>query len=470
MKNLLLLVFLLLGTVSSALPPFRYCETEKPIEEYLNDHISGGWNFDALAQYKTTDGWSVDTMNTDTTYTVQVVVHIVYFNDDIYQNISDSLIYTQIDALNRDFNKMNDDTIDLRPEFMKFLGNAKIKFQIATVKPNGLPGIGITRKKVNPFPNGWSALTNNVKKENPLDVKHSGVNPWTVKKYLNIWVCDLNWNTRNCDTCGWLGGYAQAPKGLPNWNIGGLDLAAVYSPSTDGVVIDYRFFGQNNFYNRDFLGGRDRYGMGRTTVHEVEHYMGLRHTWGDYGTLNPDIGCTVDDGIEDTPNEKFAYANYFNAGNICDTIVNSCDVPYPGDGIDYPDLFEDFMDYSTDQCYALFTKEQVNLMRYALVNKRPEIIVKREVTQVSTPIKDNKVILFTIYPNPTKSILNIELNRSISEGNIQLINTVGQVVSTQVLYPSQTRYTMDVRSLPKGIYLLNMQTENHLYSERIILE
>lgn len=470
MRNIFLISFLLITISISALPPFRYCEAEKPVEQYIKDRIAEGWNFDRLAQMKTTDGWSVDTMNTDTTYTVQVVFHIVYFEDDKYQNIPDSIIYSQINALNRDFNKMNEDTIDLRPEFMKFLGNAKIKFEIATVKPNGSPGIGITRKKVNPFPNGWSAILNNVKKENPLDVKHSGVNPWSVKNYLNIWVCDLNWNNRNCDTCGWLGGYAQGPRGLPNWNIGGIDLAAAYSPSTDGVVIDYRFFGQNNFYNQDFFGGRERYGKGRTTVHEVGHYMGLRHTWGDYGTLNPDIGCTVDDGIEDTPNEKFAYANYFNAGNICDTIVNSCDVPFPGDGIDYPDLFEDYMDYSTDQCYALFTEEQVNLMRYALVNKRPDIIIKREIDQISTPVKNNKVTLYTIYPNPAKEVVNIELNSVVDEGNIRIINTVGQTVANALIYPSTTRYTIDVSTLSKGMYIISIATGDDIQSQRIVVE
>ena len=42
--------------------------------------------------------------NTDTTYTIQVVVHVVYLNNNKYENVPDVIIQSQIDALNRDYN------------------------------------------------------------------------------------------------------------------------------------------------------------------------------------------------------------------------------------------------------------------------------------------------------------------------------------------------------------------------------
>ena len=85
--------------------------------------------------------------NSDTIYTVQVVVHVVYLNDNKYENIPDDIIQSQIDALNRDYNLLNDDTVNLRPFFKPFQGKAKIKFELAKKTPGGQVTTGITRTK-----------------------------------------------------------------------------------------------------------------------------------------------------------------------------------------------------------------------------------------------------------------------------------------------------------------------------------
>lgn len=75
-------------------------------ETYLRE-ISGAVN--NIVTYDTT------LANTDSVYTVQVVVHVVYLNNNKYENIPDSIIQSQIDALNRDFNARNADSVNLRP-------------------------------------------------------------------------------------------------------------------------------------------------------------------------------------------------------------------------------------------------------------------------------------------------------------------------------------------------------------------
>lgn len=415
----------------------------------------------------------------DTTYTVQVVVHVLYNNDNPEENIPDDIIKSQIDALNRDFNALNDDSVNLRQEFIKFRGSSKIKFELAKIKPNGQPTNGITRKYTKSTDFSPNPLLEAHKQNDPLGrADWGGTVGWAVKKYLNIWVCNLNYTP--LPGGGFLGGYAYPPAGLEHWNIKvivGNDTIeqsnALNRGNNDGVCIDYRFFGQNNFFNQDSLGGSMRYGKGRTTVHEVGHYLGLRHTWGDaidtFGIRTPS-GCEVDDFIHDTPNSLKPYAIYFNRNNICDTFVNSCEVPNPDDGIDYFDMFENYMDYSTDQCYNLFTQQQVDFMRYTLTTRRPGIIIKREIDQISTPVKNNKVTLYTIYPNPAKEVVNIELNSVVDEGNIRIINTVGQTVANAFIYPSTTKYTIDVSTLSKGMYIISIATGDDIQSQRIVVE
>ncbi|MEZ5054088.1 MAG: hypothetical protein R2807_04875 [Chitinophagales bacterium] len=53
------------------------------------------------------------------------MVHVVYLNNNKYENVPDNTIQSQIDALNRDFNLLNPDSINLRPFFIPFRGNAK---------------------------------------------------------------------------------------------------------------------------------------------------------------------------------------------------------------------------------------------------------------------------------------------------------------------------------------------------------
>lgn len=424
--------------------------------------------------------YSVPIVNSDTTYTIQVVVHVVYLDDNKYENPTDEQIQSQIDALNRDFNLEND-LGHIRPEFTQFIGNAKIKFELAKVRPNGLPTNGITRTKSKPKgSNFWDPvfLVDNIKKPDL-----GGVNPWGPRKYLNIWVCDLNMQRRvspnnpeiNADE-GILGGYANPPQGLPNWvlNISGIEQnLAMTTEGKQGVVIDFRFFGQNPEYVKDYFNGSPHYSLGRTAVHEVGHYLGLRHSWGDgnaYELLNPGFDkCTVDDGIKDTPNENEPYSNFIESGNVCGVNVNSCNVPYPGDGIDYPDMRENYMNYSTDVCYGMFTKEQVNMMRFALTNKRADIVNKREVESVATPVKHHQLLDVSIHPNPASDQLTLQIhNGNNSSSKVQIFNSLGARVRQQTIPAGMNESKISVQDLATGVYLIYVENDDKAFIKQFV--
>src|SRR5690242_16422166 len=66
--------------------------------------------------------------NTGKTITIPVVVHVIYHYPD--ENISDSVVKTQIFALNRDFRKLNADTIKIPDAFKAFAADCGIEFQL----------------------------------------------------------------------------------------------------------------------------------------------------------------------------------------------------------------------------------------------------------------------------------------------------------------------------------------------------
>ena len=108
-------------------------------------------------------------------------------------------------------------------------------------------------------------------------------------------------------------------------------------PETDGVVVDYEAFGNQGTAEPPF-------DLGRTCTHEIGHWLGLIHIWGD------DNGsCEGSDNVDDTPNQADHY------GGLCPTEVKaSCNSH---------DMYMNYMDYTNDACMNLFTVGQKNVMR-----------------------------------------------------------------------------------------------------------
>lgn len=264
---------------------------------------------------------------------IPVVVHILHNGtpEGAATNIPFSQIESQIRILNEDFRRLNADTIFTPEEFLGVVADANVEFVLAKQDPNGLPTTGVVRvlsPKTSFNPNS------------PSDVELiSQTSLWPPEDYLNIWVVTL---------VSPFIGYASFPVS----NLPGLNFPP-NSRETDGVTIDYRYFGE---------GGNAVSGSkGRTTTHEVGHFLGLRHIWGDGD-------CSVDDFVEDTP---------LQSGSN-----NACRTTNPRFTCNTRDLVENYMDYTPDNCMNNFTLGQVARMdvvlaesprRASLVNGRGTI-------------------------------------------------------------------------------------------------
>jgi hypothetical protein len=112
----------------------------------------------------------------------------------------------------------------------------------------------------------------------------------------------------------------------------------------------------------------------QTCIHEVGHFLGLRHIWGDGQT--EDVGCDVDDFVEDTPNAAFR-------SSTC-SLLESCSSV---------DLNEDYMDYGSDQCKNVFTNGQIVRMQTVLSNS------PRRATLVSSPVLQGQPVPEGVKPD-----------------------------------------------------------------------
>lgn len=373
-----------------------------------------------------------------TNYVIPVIVHIIHNDDDA--NLTSDQVYSQISILNEDFGGQNADTASIPMCFRDAkAGNTGIQFCPAKQKPNGTALLEDGIDRVNWSNRNWpdpESFTSKNALKNYVDdiIKVNTI--WDPTKYLNIWVLKFNNSTE-------LLGYATFPNGT---TLDGLDNDE--SSTNSGVVIKYNVFGNIGTLNCPYC-------LGRTTTHEVGHWLGLRHIWGDFFCGN--------DYCDDTPRQ------YWHNSNCPDYPVTNT-LCFSGN---CGDMFMNYMDYTYDACMYMFTKDQKERMQTALSSG----IYRSPLAYSPTcgiPMPD----LIVIAPNAIPTTVNAgdDVSLSFAEDNQGGANAAANYVSfhiskdgvltpgangdqwigeyhvTQTLYPlSQTILLYKTVTIPAGL-------------------
>ncbi len=355
--------------------------------------------------------------------TIPVVVHVVYHA--AVENISDAQIQSQMEALNRDYRKLNADTTAIPTCWKSLASDIGFEFCLATKDPNGNDTNGVTRT--------YTAATS----FGIDDAVKDTAKAWDPTRYLNIWVCNLG-NSYF--------GYSQFPYDLKSM------------PNTDGCVINYFAFGQ--------MGSAvSPSNLGRTTTHEVGHWFNLIHTWGDAYCGN--------DSIADTPPQTAAH---FGCTAVFPDLSTACNPTTETNGT----MYCNYMDYSDDPCLLLFTSDQKARMLSALVTYRPVILAQNNCTpifagipSIANGLSDSDL---KVYPNPNNGRATIGIGPGIKPIEITITNLIGQVVqrldvrnntlSTNTV--SNATISLDLSKEPSGVYLVSVVTSTGKLVKKII--
>lgn len=270
---------------------------------------------------------------------IPTVVHIVHQGEALGagSNLSAAQVWSQLHVLNEDYNRLNADASQTPEGFRSVAGSTGVLFKLTAVDPQGnvLPEPGIHRMQ--------RAGTFSI---NALEGGFLRDNQWDPARFLNIWVISFSNSS--------LLGFAYFPVAP----LSGLDKEGELGfrgPDYDGVVIGAPYFGSNRkgaSFNLEAP-----YDMGRTTTHEVGHWLGLLHPWG----INEDCDPQDDDFCSDTP---LTNRTHVNVGSPCNQTVYSCERDQQG--LPKPDMFQNYMSYADDGCMNLFTLQQALRMRQVL--------------------------------------------------------------------------------------------------------
>jgi len=343
--------------------------------------------------------------------TIPVVFHVLYKSS--IQNISDAQINSQLTILNNDFRKLNSDFSTVVPAAFQGLGaDVEILFCKATRTPTGVASTGIERKSVpSTFVFNNSYYTSD------------GLTAWDPTKYLNVWIGRL--------TNGLLG-FANPPSAA----------GAVF----DGICIGDQFFGNTGTATAPF-------NKGRTATHEIGHYFGLLHPWGDDGST---CGTVFNnDGVADTPATNNPYSGcptFPNNTNACTSTTNGS-------------MFMNYMDYVNDACMAFFTNGQKTIMRNTLNGPRASLLTSNGCASLGLD-EVGAIQAIAVYPNPVSQYFIITSPHT-SVDFVEVYNVNGQLVKSQKL--EEVNNKVYIEDLESGVYYLRIYNgESFLKSDKII--
>mgnify|MGYP000854606031 CR=1 FL=1 len=341
--------------------------------------------------------------------TIPVVFHVVWNTQS--QKVPQPILEEAVDILTKDFRRQNPDAVNTG-----MFGGYE--------DPNGLWALNYNNIGADceiqyifcGVTYDYTPLLQIDLSQNPLYLKstfpyYQTYNP---TKYLNIWVANLG---------GTLLGLADFP-GSPAQH--------------DGVSITYGSLGYNN----------PNY---RVLTHEVGHWLGLRHIWGDCSCCDDYVNDTYpqqdNNGTMASQPPLPNYPNQYPCATwtACPGVNVFNNFYYP-----YVNMGDNYMDYSPSLCMNFFSQGQKQRMWYFLNNFRSGLLQNNScATNLNEPLLEEMSI--QVYPNPTSDQITVA---NVKEGTtLSVTNLMGMKLLEVKAASGST--VIDVSQLPSGMYFLN---------------
>ena len=380
-------------------------------------------------------------------FSIPVIFHVIHGGEPlgVYPNLSTAQINSQISILNFDYsgfglNSGNFSNTSFPPSLK---ANTNINFCLAEKNPDGYVLFERGVERIDYHDKNWAnpntfgsiaalkTFVDNTVKANTI---------WDPARYLNIWVTDVNSSVN-------LLGYATFPAG--NGFPDNPPLPGLGTVNDDGVWCSAKAVG-------DIGVQIPNYDKGRTATHEIGHYLGLRHIWGD-------SNCGQD-YCADTPQQQ-------TSNNGCPSFPKvTCSNAPNGD------LFMNFMDYSYDNCMYMFTNDQRTRMQTALTNSP----LRNQLTASSATLcgavgleerRASSLLGMELFPNPSNGRVSVTLSSTASNGvKTRVYNVLGQPVYSHQSEPSaSTAFEIDLGRQPAGIYFVEVSNGQDKLLKRLVL-
>ncbi len=396
---------------------YRWYETQSYQKKLYNDNPELKMQAMQLEEYISLKQNNIQTKK----FSIGVVFHILQGPES--PELSRQDILEQLAILNQDFSR--EKTIRHKADTLEGFFDRASKMEITFCFPKEAPDGTKKEDAIYYYQSDTSAwgIGNNMKAE-----RTGGADPWDPVTHLNIWVVDLKRNRA---------GFAQMPGG---------------PSASDGIVIDYDFFG---------LKGDDYpYNLGKSLTHLVGSYLGLHELWNFYDRC-------ADDGVADTP--------IHNDPNFGDDRYRQVSTCYRDRMV--VEMTMNFMDNTDDALTYMFTLGQKARINAIIQDEGPRAGLDRTKTfcddlpelLVSSPEEKGDDIL-RVFPNPADDRLRINLGLQDFEGDYQflVLSTQGEtVMQLSGRAGNVLSRTIDCSRWPAGIYVVQLRIGEKSFSKKV---
>ena len=365
----------------------------------------------------------------DSLLILPIIVHIVHHDDALGtgDNLDASHTLSQLEVLNQDFRRI-ENTAGANENPLS--ADSYIGFIPAAQDSKGhkLTELGINRVNGSTF--SWPEPPYSTEF---IETQIKPATQWDPTQYINVWVLDIEGPSK---------GRAQFPDSSDLEN---LAPKQVGSSETDGFFVDTKQWG-----------GENQLSFGRIATHEMGHFLGLIHTWGE-----GEGSCNTDDGCDDTP----------------PAARETIGCPIASESCGSQDMTENYMDGSGGFCQNVFTKCQIARMRQVLLRSPRrrelasspggEIPVSNEIDlssiiRLQDPLLDGdlkQIVLTASFPRST----NVKLSLFSLQGN-----TIRTLFNGRTSYGDR-RFVFSYAFLPSGMYLVVWELEGIRIPQKLII-
>ncbi|MEL7119636.1 MAG: zinc-dependent metalloprotease [Bacteroidota bacterium] len=407
---------------------YRRYETQNVHQRLLKEYPEMKERIQQIERFVST----YEANNSNGKITIPVVFHVFFQEGQDYP--STEQIVSQLETLNRDFNRDKSEykhEADSREGFDRKVAKLDIDFCFPKTDPDGNK-IDQAINYIQVKENLWQTTDKMKSRET------GGMSPWETKSYLNIYVVDLEAPAS---------GYAQMPGG---------------PEATDGIVIDFDFFGVSETNN-------PAYNQGKTLTHLIGSYLGLYELW---NSIDPCSDDYVDDTpIHNAPNNKFPGYEH----------ISTC----PNNEERYAvEMSMNFMDNTEDEALYMFTLGQKNRIRAMVSEGGPRHSLTQTKVQCNNSNQSANLQVLSqantdieqglhVFPNPVGSELNIVIKiPSLASGNVlEIINSQGQISykAENFIIDELWQQKINVNDWPTGIYIIRLSNKDTQISKQLII-
>ena len=361
---------------------------------------------------------------------IPVVFHVIHHDSSSIGeegNHTDSTIFATVDSVNNILAHTSGVTFD-----NPFSGvDIGVKLVIAKQDPDGNYTQGIIRYVDPVLSVVYEGASAGIMRDSTQKTYH-----WTVQDYLNVYLVHI------LDVDG------VKRSGVAIYYFGdGTDI-----PDIDGIVLAKKGFDYPSIF-----------------AHELGHYLSLFHTFESWNCNNDN--CEVNgDQVCDTPPKQSATDNDAIgclANDDCNTDTDDSNSRNPFRPIDLGGLgnqsdgIENYMDNVLD-CHCAFTQGQKDRIRTYIQSTRKAILSSHALIPLITSLNKSMEMDFSIYPTPAKGLLHISIDKNQILRNVKVYSIDG------VLMLESDKIELPTQDLPKGVYIIHIETDKKVFSDTFI--